>query len=80
MINAPTESRLREIFRSKVLGMDWSREQSYWQDEGIRQGLSEPPEFSNTLKAVFKIKSALSYVFRKDFKEGSAKVLLVIEV
>ena len=79
VINAPKDSILRDVFRSKVLGMDWSHEQSYWQNEGIRKGLSQPPEFSQTLKAVFKIQGSLGYVFRKDFKEGSAKVLLVIE-
>ncbi len=79
VVNAPSDTELRRNFRKKILGMDDAHEESYWQDEGIRKGLSKPPEFGNTLKAVFKLKGAVSYVYRKDFKEGVAKVLLVIE-
>lgn len=78
-VNAPAGTALRKKFRRKVLGMDAAHEQSYWQDEGIRRGLVQPPEFGNTLKAVFKLKGAVSYVYRKDFNADVAKVLLVIE-
>ena len=55
-----------------------AEEQSYWQEQKIRKGLTPPAEFASTLKAVFSVKGAVSYVFRKQFKEGVAKVLLII--
>ncbi|MCP4675326.1 MAG: hypothetical protein GY854_07435 [Deltaproteobacteria bacterium] len=77
-VHAKEGSSLREAFLAKVLSMQLTQEIAFWQEQKIRKGISAPPEFSNTLKAVFKIKGSLSYVFRKDFKEGVVKVILVL--
>jgi ABC-type phosphate transport system substrate-binding protein len=77
-VNAPEGSSLRTAFRSKVLGMTSAAEQAYWQERKIKAGESVPPEFGDTLRAVFKMKGAIGYVLRSQFKEGTAKVLLVI--
>lgn len=77
-INAPAQSPLREAFAKRVLGMRVDEEQTYWHRYKIRNGSNPPPEFPNTLKAVFMLKAGVSYIFRSDFKEGVAKVVLVI--
>ncbi len=77
-IHANEDSALRKAFLSKVLSMRLAQEKAFWQEQKIRKGMAAPPEFSNTLKAVFKIKGALSYIFRKDYREGVAKILLVL--
>ncbi len=69
---------LRDRFRQVVLGLSAREEARYWQDQRIRHGKTEPVEFSNPLKAVYKLRGALSYIYRSDFKEGVAKILLVI--
>ena len=77
-IHAKENTPLRKVFVSKVLSMQLAQELSYWQEQKIRKGIAQPPEFGNTLKAVFKIRGALGYVFRKDYREGVVKVLLVL--
>lgn len=77
-INASDGSELRKEFCEAVLQMTTEEEKRYFQEEKIKQGLTEPNSFSNTQKAVFKLRGAVSYVFRSEFKEGVAKVLLVI--
>jgi ABC-type phosphate transport system substrate-binding protein len=62
-INAPENSPLGERFRQTVLAMTDREESSYWRDQQIRQQLSPPVEMSNTPKAVFKLKNAVSYTF-----------------
>ncbi len=74
------DSRLRDIFRTKVLSMTEKEEQRFWQDQMIRTGKKEPPEVGNVLKAVYHIKGAVSYVFRKDLRPGVVKVVLEIPV
>ena len=76
-INAKDE-QLRNDFRKRVLDMDTTAEQRYFENLKIKYGQSEPPVLSNTLKAVFKLKGAVSYVYRKDFKEGVTKILFVV--
>ncbi len=76
-INAKDE-HLRSDFRKRVLGMDLTAEQRHWENVKVKYGQSAPPSFDNNLKAVFKLKGAVSYVYRKDFKEGVAKVVLVV--
>ena len=63
---------------NKVLGMDAAKETAYWQEQKIKKGHTPPPELSNTQKAVFSLKGSVSYCYRKDFKKGAAKVLLVL--
>ena len=58
--------------------MSPAEEQRYWRDAKVKGTENEPVSFSNTLQAVFKLKGALSYVYRKDFREGVSKVVLVI--
>jgi ABC-type phosphate transport system substrate-binding protein len=77
-VNVNDGSGLRSDFRSKVLGMTAAEERSYWQERKIKAGESTPSEFGDTLRAVFKLRGAIGYVYRSQFKEGTAKVLLVI--
>jgi ABC-type phosphate transport system substrate-binding protein len=77
-VNVTDGSGLRNDFRAKVLGMSQSQEQSYWQERKIKAGESTPSEFGDSLRAVFKLRGAIGYVYRSQFKAGTAKVLLVI--
>ena len=77
-VNVTDGSGLRNDFRAKVLGMTSAQEKAYWQERKIKAGESTPSEFGDTLRAVFKLRGAIGYVYRSQFKEGTAKVLLVI--
>ena len=77
-VNAAAGSRLRAEFTRRVLEMSAGEEESYWYKRKIVSGDTPPPEFSNTLKAVFKLKGAVSYVYRSQYREGVARVLLVL--
>lgn len=77
-IHAKSTTRVREAFNRTVLNMSVNEELQYWQNRKIKFGDSSIVEFGNNLKAVFKIKGSISYVFRSDYKEGVVKVLLVI--
>ena len=72
------QPELRNLFRQKVLSMSAADEQRYWQNQMIRGGQDTPPEFDNTLKATFRLASAISYVFRKDLISNVVKVVAVI--
>jgi hypothetical protein len=58
--------------------MTLKQEESYWNDARIRKGVSMPAEFSAIQKAVFKIKGAIGYLYRSDYKKGVTKIVLVI--
>jgi hypothetical protein len=77
VLNA-ADAQLRGDFRKRVLNMEPAAEQRHWEDSKVKFGQSEPPIFPNTLKAVFKLKGSVSYVYRKDFKADVAKILLVV--
>lgn len=77
-INAKTGTALRKRFQQKVLEMESNIELSFFEGQKIRYGITPPVEFPEPLRAVFHLKGSIGYVFRKDFKEGVAKVLLVI--
>ncbi len=77
-VNAKEGNPLRAAFQKALLGMSEAKEKSYWQDQKIRTGLTAPPEFGNLLKATFSLRGSVSYVFRKDYREGVVKVLLVL--
>ena len=77
-IHAKAGSALRNAFVHRVLGMTENEELSYWEGQKIRKGIEGPAEFANPLKAVFRIKGSISYVMRSDYKEGVAKILLVV--
>jgi ABC-type phosphate transport system substrate-binding protein len=77
-VNAKPGTELRDQFQKRVLEMDSNREVSFFEEQKVRYGTSPPVEFPNPLRAVFHLKGSIGYVFRKDYKEGVAKVLLVI--
>lgn len=77
-IHAKTGSALRMHFVSRVLGMNDSGEQKYWQDMQVKKGIRPPIELSNTVRAVFSAPGAISYCFRKDFNPATAKILMTI--
>ncbi len=77
-VNAKEGNPLRAAFQKTLLGMSAAKEKSYWQDQKIRTGLTAPPEFGNLLKATFSLRGSVSYVFRKDYREGVVKILLVL--
>lgn len=77
-INTKDNTAARKAFRMKVLGMSGPEEADYWEDQKIKAGVTEPASFSNSVKAVFKVKGGISYCYRKDFKEGAAKILAVL--
>lgn len=75
-IHAKMGSPLRDIFVSKVLGMNVSAEQKYWQDMMVKKGMRPPSELSNTVRGVFSAPGAMSYCFRRDFSPITAKIVL----
>jgi hypothetical protein len=77
-INTGDDPALRDKFRDLVLKMSTAQEQRFWQTKKIKGGEGEPPVLNNVLKAVFKLRGAISYVSRSQYKEGVAKVILVI--
>jgi len=77
-INDKKGTPLRTAFQDKVLDMSQRREEIYWEEQKIKKGVSAPPEMSSRLKAVFKVKGAISYVLRSEYKPGVAQILLVI--
>lgn len=76
-VHASNGSALRKAFLQKVLGMNPDEERQYWEKQKIMTGKTPPVGFTNTLKAVFKLKGSISYVYRKDYKDVT-KILLVI--
>jgi ABC-type phosphate transport system substrate-binding protein len=74
-LNAKSDSDLRAAFRKHVLKMSEEKEKGFWEDEKVKKGVEPPPEMAATLKAVFSKSGGVSYVFRKDYKDGTAKVL-----
>ncbi len=79
-INAPDSAPIREEFRNRVLGMTQTEEGRFWQDNKIRTGTTKPTEFSTVLKAVFKLRGSVGYIYRKDFRDSltSLKILTVL--
>ncbi len=77
-INVRGNDELRVAFRGRILEMSETEENRYWQDRKIKSGLKKPPELGSNLRAVFKIKGSISYVYRKDYKEGVARIVLVL--
>lgn len=77
-VNAKNYSETRTAFRQRVLNMSEEDETRYWQKQKLIGKKGEPPEFPNPLKAVFKLKDSVCYVFRSDYREGIGRVILVI--
>ncbi|MCU0661917.1 MAG: hypothetical protein MUC50_06280 [Myxococcota bacterium] len=78
VLNARPGSLLRKQFDSSVLNMTEAQEMTYWQNRKIKTGDTPPPEFGNGLKAVFKLKSAIGYIFRGEMRGDVADVIAVI--
>ena len=77
-IHARVGTPIRNAFTTRVLGLDNTREQAYWQDMMVKSGVKQPPALGNRLKAVFKLSGGVSYIYRVDYKPNVSKVLLVI--
>ena len=77
-VNASEGSDLRAAFLRKVLAMSPGEEQSYWQKEQLTGGKMKPADFPTPLKAVFKVKGSVGYVFRKDLKADLVNTILVL--
>ncbi len=77
-INPKNDSPLRRAFQAAVLEMDPAQETRYWQERKMRAGDVPPPSLGYNFKAVFRIKGAISYVFRQDYIKGVSKIVLVI--
>ncbi len=77
-LHTSTDDTLRNAFRKKVLEMDSHQEKDYWKDARIMTATTEPPKFSNLLKAVYKLKNSVAYVYRKDYIKGVVKIILVL--
>lgn len=77
-LNVSDNPKLRDEFRAAVLKMSATEEQRYWQTRKIKEGDSEPAAFGNIQKAVFKLRGAVSYIYRSKYKEGVSKVVLVL--
>lgn len=77
-LNAQSGTPLRDAFRKRVLEMSLKEELRHWQEQKVRSGRGAPAEFSNPLKAVFKIKNSIGYIYRSDFREGVVKIVHVV--
>ena len=77
-VNARADSAVRHDFSRRVLGMEPVDEDKYWEDLKIKKGVTRPAEFGNPLKAVFSLKNAVGYVYRRDYKAGVAKIVAVV--
>lgn len=77
-INAPDGTPLRNQFRQQVLAMSEAEEATHWETVRIRNQTLAPSEMLNTPKAVFRLKNAVSYAFRKDVPNGVVSILLEI--
>jgi ABC-type phosphate transport system substrate-binding protein len=77
-VNAAEGTALREEFRKKVLNMTGPEEATYWENQRIRFQLVAPSEMPNAPRAVFKMKAAVGYAYRKDVPKDVVKIILVI--
>ena len=78
-INANKGSDVRKAFYQKALNMTSNEEEYYWQKEKVKSGVIPPPEFSRTIKAVYRIKGSVGYCYRKDYVKGVVKILMVVK-
>lgn len=78
IINPYGSSPVRKRFSDKVLGMTATDVASYWEKERIRSQVEPPVEMGNTAKAVFHLRNAISYAYRKDVPDGVVKIVLVV--
>lgn len=77
-INQKADSPLRVEFARRVLDMSPMQEKNYWGEMKIRRGEMGIPEFAHVLKATFKLKGSIGYIYRHEYREGVVNVLLVL--
>jgi len=77
-LNQKENDPIRKVFQEKVLGMSEREEATYWEVQKVRKQLTPPPEVPSIPKAVFKLRNAISYAYRKDVPANVVKILLVI--
>ena len=77
-IHAKKGTVLRDLFLSKMLGMNQAAEQKFWQDMMVKKGMNPPCELGNTVRGVFSVPGAISYCFRKDFNPATANIVLTL--
>jgi hypothetical protein len=77
-IHARSGTELKIEFLKRGLDLTEKDEEAYWRTKQIQTGLTPPAEFTNTLKAIFKLSRAVGYVFRSDYKEGVTTVVLIL--
>jgi ABC-type phosphate transport system substrate-binding protein len=77
-VNAKEGSAVREEFRKKVLNMTAQEEATYWENQRIRYQLFAPSEIPGAARAVFKMKAAVGYAYRKDVPKDVVKIILVL--
>ena len=77
-VNAKAGLPIRKAFRQAILNMSKREEDAYWQKQTIMTAEGEPVRFGHRLKAVFKLRGSVSYVYRYEYREGVVKVLMVI--
>ncbi len=73
-----TNAALRDDFRSRLLQMSEGEELRYWQQFQIQKGEAKPVAFGNTLKAVFQLRGAVSYIYRSQYRKGATNVVFVL--
>jgi hypothetical protein len=77
-INGKPGTKARMLFQKKVLNMSDNEETTYWQNQKIKRGLTPPPEFTNTQRAVFSLKGSLGYCLKSEHKPGASKIILTL--
>ena len=77
-INGKPGTKARMLFQEKVLSMSDNDETIYWQNQKIKRGLTPPPEFTNTQRAVFSLKGSISYCLKSEHKPGTSKIILTL--
>jgi hypothetical protein len=77
-VNALAGSELRVEFQRRALSLTHAEEASYWKKKELVSAVTAPPEFKATLRAVFKLAGSVTYVFRSQYKEGVARLLLIL--
>ena len=74
-LHARVKSSLRRDFSRQVLGRPVADDLAFWQAEQVRSGLRPPAELGDTVRAVFSVKTAVSYCYESQFHPELVKEL-----
>ncbi len=77
-INAKAGLPIRQAFRNAILDFSKRDEDAFWQKQTIMTAEKEPVRFGHRLKAVFKLRGSVGYVYRYEYQKGVVKILMVI--